>query len=99
MPCVGASCGRRNEEDRFTSLFGGSGERARLPIMGAVDPSCENAIEPFEHETEGDSGAGLGFLLDGCELDMVERRWIHDLLRDGTLMGWSNSAVSWSLGA
>jgi hypothetical protein len=89
---------RRSEDDRFTSLLGGNGERARLPTMGAVDPLCEKAMEPFEHDTEGDSGAGLGFLLDCCELDMVERRLIHDRRRDGMCVPRSSSAMSWSLG-
>lgn len=83
----------------MTSLFGGSGEGDRLPMMGAVDPSCENAMDPFEHDTDGDSGAGLWFLLDGCEFEMLERRLIHEGLRDGTCVVRSNSAMSWSLGA
>jgi hypothetical protein len=59
--------------------------------MGAKEPSCEKAMEPFEHDTDGESGAGLGALLDCCELEMVERRFIQDLLRDGTC---SSSAMS-----
>lgn len=99
VPGAGVSWGRRNEEDRFTSLFGGKGERDRLPIMGAVEPSCENAMEPFEHDTEGESGAGLAFLLDGCELDIVDSRFIHERLRDGACAFESASAMLWSLGA
>jgi hypothetical protein len=92
----GNSCGRRSDEDRLTSLFGGNGECDRGPVMGTVEPLWEKATEPLEHDTEGDSGAGLEFRLDCCELDMVERRFIHDRLRDGRL---SSSAMSWSLGA
>lgn len=99
MPWAGGSWGRRNEEDRFTSLFRGKGERDRLPIIGAVEPSCEKAMEPLEHDTEGESGAGLAFLLDCCEFDMVERRFIHDCLRDGMMSFESTSAMLWSLGA
>jgi hypothetical protein len=90
-PCNGLSWGRRNEEDRLTSLFGGNGEWDRGPAIGADEPSSEKAMEPLEHDTDGDSGAGLGFLLDCCELDMVERRFIQDRLREGKL---SNSAMS-----
>jgi hypothetical protein len=79
----------------LTSLLGGSGEGdRRLPTMGAVEPSCEKAIEPLEYDTDGDSGAGLGFLLECCEFDMVERRCIHERLRDGTCAGRSNSPIS-----
>jgi hypothetical protein len=77
-PWVGDSRGTRTDEDRLTSLFGGNGEGERLPIMGAVEPSCENAIDPLEHDTEGDSGRGLEFLLEVCELEMVDRRLIQE---------------------
>jgi hypothetical protein len=87
----GNSWGRRREEERLTSLFGGSGECDLGPVMGTVEPSWEKAMEPLEHDTDGDSGAGLEFLLDCCEVDMVERRFIHDRRRDGRL---SSSAMS-----
>jgi hypothetical protein len=82
----------------LTSLFGGIGEADRRLTMGAVEPLCEKAMEPLEHDTEGESGAGLGFLLDCCELEMLESRLIHERRREGT---WerSSSATSWSLGA
>lgn len=90
----------RTDEERFTSLLGGMGDGDRLPIMGAVEPSWEKAMEPLEQEMEGDSGAGLGFRLEGWELEMVERRLIHDDRRVGTwLAGDSSSEMSWSLGA
>jgi hypothetical protein len=93
-PWVGVSSWRRTDEDRLTSLFGGKGDADRLPTMGAVEPSWENAIEPLEHDTDGDSGAGLGFLLDCCELEMLDSRCIHDLLREGTCVVASSSAIS-----
>lgn len=49
--------------------------------IGAVEPSWEKAIDPLEHDTDGESGAGLGFLLEGCELEIEERRFIHEGLR------------------
>jgi hypothetical protein len=71
----------------------------RLPNMGAVEPSREKAIEPFEPVTEGDSGAGLVFLLECCELETMERRLIHEARRVGTCLAVSASGMSWSLGA
>jgi hypothetical protein len=67
--------------------------------MGAVEPSCEKAIEPLEHDTDGESGAGLGlgFLLDCGEFEIMERRCIHERLRDGTCPVISSSTVSCSL--
>lgn len=47
-------------------------------MMGAVEPSWENAMEPFETDILGDKGPGLEFLLEGCELEMLERRLIHE---------------------
>lgn len=100
MFCVGFSPGLRTEEERLTSLLGGSGGGGRSPgIMGAVEPSCEKAIEPLEQDTEGDSGPGLVSLLEGCELDMTERRLIHDALRDcGRPANGSRSFMFSSLG-
>lgn len=89
----------RTDEERFTSLFGGRGDGDRVPTMGAVEPSCEKAMEPLEHEMDGDKGAGLGFLLECCELEMVERRFIHEGRRVGTCVVGSSAAMSWSLGA
>jgi hypothetical protein len=60
--------------------------------MGAVEPLCEKATEPLEHETEGDSGPGLEVLLEGCELEM-DRRLIQDGLLDARSSG-GNSAFS-----
>jgi hypothetical protein len=64
--------------------------------MGAVEPLWENAMEPLEHETAGESGDGLVFRLD--ELDMDERRLIHDARRVGTYLAVSTSDTLWSLG-
>ena len=81
------------EEERFTSLLGGSGAEGRSPgSMGAVEPSCENAMEPLEHDTEGEMGPGLVSRLEGCELEMVERRLTQDALLEGGRL-----AVFWSL--
>ena len=55
-------------------------------------------MEPLEYETEADRGAGLGFLLDGCEFDMLERRFIHEGRRVEMCVVISRSAMSWSLG-
>lgn len=72
------------EEERFTSLLGGSGAGGRSPwSMGAVEPSCENAMEPLEHDTEGEIGPGLVSRLEGWELEMVDRRLTQDALLDG----------------
>ncbi len=84
----------RTDSERFTSLFGGRGERDRLFMMGAVEPSLEKAIEPFEYETDGDKGAGLGFLLEGCELETTESRLIHDARRLETCEMGSRIAMS-----
>lgn len=83
-PWEGESRGARTDEERLTNLFGGKGEGDRLPIMGAVEPSWENAMEPFDTDIEGDKGPGLEFLLEGCELDILERRLIHEGRRFGT---------------
>lgn len=48
---------------------------------------------------DGDCGAGLGFLLEGCELDIDERRFIHERRRVDTCRPGSSSSPSWSLGA
>jgi hypothetical protein len=96
-PWTGASRDVRTDEERLTSLFRGSGEAVRLPNMGAVEPSREKAIEPCEPVTDGDSGAGLVFRLECCELDMVERRLIHEARRVGTWLAVSASGMSWSL--
>jgi hypothetical protein len=61
--------------------------------MGAVDPSCENAMEPFESETEGESGPGLVSRLEGCELDMADRRLYQDALLDCGRAWASNSLM------
>jgi hypothetical protein len=73
-------------------LFRGSDEAVRLPNMGAVEPSREKAIEPFEPETDGERGAGLVFRLESCELEMVERRLIHEARRVGTCLAVSASS-------
>lgn len=82
-PWEGESRGARTDEERLTSLFGGNGEGDRLPTMGAVEPSCENAIEPFDTDIDGERGPGLEFLLEGCELEILERRLIHEARRVG----------------
>lgn len=97
-PEADGSRGTRTDEERLTSLFGGSGEGERLPTMGAVEPSLEKAMEPFEYEREGDCGVGLGFRLESCEFEMADKRLIHEGLRVGSRAVASNSA-SWSLGA
>jgi len=81
----------------LTSLFGGIGEAERLPNMGAVEPSWEKAIDPLEHETAGERGAGLGFRLDVVEME--ERRLIHEARRDEGYLAVSASEVDCSLGA
>jgi hypothetical protein len=84
------------EEERLTSLFGGIGGGGRSPIMGAVEPSWEKAIDPLEQETDGDNGPGLVSLLDAWEVEMVDRRWIHEARRDDARAAGSRSSVSWS---
>jgi hypothetical protein len=64
--------------------------------MGAVEPSWENAMEPLEHDTEGDSGPGLEFLLEFCDVEMVDRRFIQDVFRAGKCNGVSGSSTSLS---
>lgn len=80
--CEGASRAPRTDEERLTSLFGGKGEGERLPTIGAVEPSWEKAMDPFEAETEGDMGPGLELRLEVCELEMVERRFFSQLGRE-----------------
>lgn len=46
--------------------------------MGAVEPSCEKAIDPLETDTDGDKGPGLEFLLEFWEVDTVDRRFTQD---------------------
>jgi hypothetical protein len=48
----------------------------------------------LEHDTDGESGAGLWLRLGGCEVEMLERRCIHERLRDGACEARSNSAMS-----
>ena len=81
----------------MTSLFGGIGGGGCSPIMGAVEPSWEKAIEPLEHDTDGDSGPGLVFLLDACEVEMVDRRWIQEARRDDARAAGSRSSISCSV--
>lgn len=64
--------------------------------MGAIEPSCEKATEPFEHDTVGDGCAGLVFLLGCCETEMDERRFTHEALLD-TWEGTSESFAPSSL--
>lgn len=67
--------------------------------MGAVEPSLEKAMEPLEYEGAGERGVGLGFLSACCcDLDLVERRLIHEGLRIARRAVVSDSAVPWSLG-
>lgn len=75
----------RNEDDLLTSLFGGSGEGGRLPIIGAVEPSCENAIDPLDQECEGERGPGLDSRLEvvGDEENVDNRFAQDDLGRRG----------------
>jgi hypothetical protein len=80
----------------LTSLFGGNGGGGCSPIMGAVEPSWEKAIEPLEQDTDGDSGPGLVFLLEGCELEMADRRLIQEARRDEVRAAGSSSSVSFS---
>ena len=64
-----------------------------------MEPSWEKAMEPFEQDTEGDNGAGLGFLLGCCETEMVDRRFIQEALLDDTWMPVSDSFAPCSLEA
>lgn len=89
----------RTDEDRFTSLFGGSWGGLRLPIIGTVEPSWEKATDPLEQDTEGDNGAGLGFLLECCETEIVDRRLIHEALLDDNWVPASDPFAPCSLGA
>jgi hypothetical protein len=69
----------RTEEERFTSLFGGSGGGVLSGSIGVVDPACEKAIEPFECETAAEPGRDMGVEVDSRELDMLlDKRRIHD---------------------
>lgn len=63
-------------------------------MMGAVEPSWEKAIEPLEQDTDGDKGPGLEFRLVFWELEIVERRFIHDGLRVERFMGSISSTIS-----
>lgn len=38
----------RSEDDRFTSLFGGSGCGVLSGSIGVEEPACEKAMEPLE---------------------------------------------------
>lgn len=64
-----------------------------------VELLWEKATEPFEQDTEGDNGAGLGFLLECCETEIVDRRFIHEALRDDTWVPTSDSFALCSLAA
>lgn len=75
----------------------GTGDAERMPNMGVRGPSWEKAIEPLEHETGGESGAGLVLRLD--ELEMAERRLIHESRRADGRRVVSASDVDSSLGA
>jgi hypothetical protein len=68
--------------------------------MGAVEPSWEKAIEPLEHDTDGAIGPGLGLelRLECCELDIIERRLIQDVLLEGGFIVTSTSSTSFSPG-
>ena len=69
----------RTEDERFTSLFGGSGNGVRSGNIGVVDPACEKAMEPFECETAAEPGRDMGVEVDSRELDMLlDKRRIHD---------------------
>lgn len=68
-------------------------------MMGAVEPSCEKAMEPFEAEMEGDCGPGLEVLLESREVERPERRLIHEGRREGLYAAASTSSMlSCSLG-
>ena len=94
-PETGASRGPRTDEARLTSLLRGTADVERLSITGTVEPSHEKAIEPLEHETAGDSGDGLVARLDELEID--ERRLIHEARRVGTYLVVSTSDTLCSL--
>ena len=69
----------RTDDERFTSLFGGSGTGVVSGKMGVVEPACENAIEPFECEMAAEPGREMGVVLDSRELDMLlEKRRSHE---------------------
>jgi hypothetical protein len=59
--------------------------------MGAVLPSCEKAMEPFEHDTEGERGPGLELRLEWWDVDM-ERRLIQEWRRVARLGCGSTSS-------
>ena len=97
MPWAGACPGARTEDERLTRRFRDADEVEGLPGIGAVEPSWEKAIEPLEHETAGERGAGLVGRLE--DMEMVEKRWIQDGRRVEGYLVVSNSDAEWSLGA
>ena len=73
----------RTEDERFTSLFGGSGSGVPSGSIGVVDPACEKAIEPAECETAADPGRDMGVEVDSRDMDMLlDKRRIHDRGRE-----------------
>lgn len=69
----------RSEVERFTNLFGGSGNGVLSGSIGVVEPACEKAIEPFECEMAEEPGRDMGVEVDSRELDMLlDKRRIHD---------------------
>ena len=81
----------------MTSLFGGSCGEVRLPTIGTPEPSWERVTEPFEHDTAGDSCAGLVFPLGCCETEIDERRFTHEALLEDTRVTTSDSFAPSSL--
>lgn len=65
-------------------MFGGGCGGVPLPTTGTFEPSWERVTEPFEHDTAGDSCAGLVFPLGCCETEIDERRFTHEALLEDT---------------
>ena len=66
----------RTEDDRFTSLLGGSAGGVLPDSIGVVDPAGEKATEPFECETAAEPGREIGVVvLESRDVErLLERR-------------------------
>lgn len=62
----------RREDERFTSLFGGSEDGGVAAWnMGVVEPECEKACGPLDCEMAADPGREVGVLLESRD-DVIE---------------------------
>lgn len=61
----------RSEEDRLTSLLGGSGGGVLSGNIGVMDPALEKATDPFEYDTAAEPGREVGARLESREVDML----------------------------